>query len=415
MNFKRIITLTQHTPIIHFQFDQPGSTLRMTELKPKLDRFLWEQLAGDNLKNWLVPGQSKALAYKIRIGKVKDDTSWNLDKNYPFYFGKLGKGDSKKDSMKNPLKFSNKVTLEFRSFHVELLDAIEKRLPAFFSCTNFGTRQSKGFGSFLPENTKPDPADFHLWFTIPVDRKSCRNLKLDSPELKGWPQDDSEETQTKRLFYQLEIFYRSLRGGINRPVSNNNKTKFYIKPAIFHFAKDVLNQQWDKKSVKQQFFPAVLQEQIEKQVRKKRIPDVLSYESQPIDGKHGLFKELFGLSTHESWRSYHSTITRNHPEISRFQSPWFFKPFRIDANTFQVGIKVQDIPSEFLNQTFQIENKPKTKLPLELKTPEEFDWNDFLTYLKTEIPSLDERCTSDSGLQNQPEYQVLKAIYKQLN
>ena len=38
--FKIKFTLKQHTPIIHFQSEQAGATLRATELKPKLDKFL---------------------------------------------------------------------------------------------------------------------------------------------------------------------------------------------------------------------------------------------------------------------------------------------------------------------------------------------------------------------------------------
>ena len=37
-------TLKQHTPLIHFQHDQAGATLRATEVKPKLDQFLIEEL-----------------------------------------------------------------------------------------------------------------------------------------------------------------------------------------------------------------------------------------------------------------------------------------------------------------------------------------------------------------------------------
>ena len=36
-------TLKQHTPIIHFQHGQVGATLRATEVKPKLDRFIYNQ------------------------------------------------------------------------------------------------------------------------------------------------------------------------------------------------------------------------------------------------------------------------------------------------------------------------------------------------------------------------------------
>ena len=41
-NYKVEFTLKQHTPIIHFQSEQMGATLRATELKPKFDRFLLE-------------------------------------------------------------------------------------------------------------------------------------------------------------------------------------------------------------------------------------------------------------------------------------------------------------------------------------------------------------------------------------
>ena len=34
------ITLKQHTPLIHFQHDQYGATLRASEVKPKLDKYI---------------------------------------------------------------------------------------------------------------------------------------------------------------------------------------------------------------------------------------------------------------------------------------------------------------------------------------------------------------------------------------
>ena len=42
--YKLEFTLKQHTPIIHFQHDQEGATLRATEVKPKLDRFIIEKV-----------------------------------------------------------------------------------------------------------------------------------------------------------------------------------------------------------------------------------------------------------------------------------------------------------------------------------------------------------------------------------
>ncbi len=42
--YKLEFTLKQHTPLIHFQHDQAGATLRATEVKPKLDQFIIEKL-----------------------------------------------------------------------------------------------------------------------------------------------------------------------------------------------------------------------------------------------------------------------------------------------------------------------------------------------------------------------------------
>lgn len=43
-DYKVEFTLKQHTPMIHFQSEQRGATLRATELKPKFDRFITEKL-----------------------------------------------------------------------------------------------------------------------------------------------------------------------------------------------------------------------------------------------------------------------------------------------------------------------------------------------------------------------------------
>ena len=83
--FKVNFTLKQHTPIIHFQSDQSGATLRATELKPKLDSFLIEQLnltetiTKDN-KDIVVPkkeGQDPASVVYEAVSRAKEG-NYNL-------------------------------------------------------------------------------------------------------------------------------------------------------------------------------------------------------------------------------------------------------------------------------------------------------------------------------------------------
>ena len=37
---KLVVKLKQHTPLIHFQHSQEGATLRASEVKPKLDKYI---------------------------------------------------------------------------------------------------------------------------------------------------------------------------------------------------------------------------------------------------------------------------------------------------------------------------------------------------------------------------------------
>ena len=57
-----IFELIQHTPIIHFQAKDMGATLRASEVKPKLDRYLMKQFEKEDLdtsliEKWWIPGQ----------------------------------------------------------------------------------------------------------------------------------------------------------------------------------------------------------------------------------------------------------------------------------------------------------------------------------------------------------------------
>lgn len=58
--------IKQITPIIHFQYDEPGACIRASELKPKFDIYLHEKYQGIIKKNWLI-GSTEALNYKVKI------------------------------------------------------------------------------------------------------------------------------------------------------------------------------------------------------------------------------------------------------------------------------------------------------------------------------------------------------------
>ena len=72
------VTLKQHTPLIHFQHDQYGATLRASEVKPKLDRFIFSLLEEGKeeakRRGW-TKGNDRTLSlnYKLKIKSSVED------------------------------------------------------------------------------------------------------------------------------------------------------------------------------------------------------------------------------------------------------------------------------------------------------------------------------------------------------
>lgn len=68
--------LVQHTSIIHFQADYQGATLRVSEVKPKLDKYLLKCFRRDKApipKNWLIPNQKGYKLSQDSVGKAERD------------------------------------------------------------------------------------------------------------------------------------------------------------------------------------------------------------------------------------------------------------------------------------------------------------------------------------------------------
>ncbi len=106
------LKLFQHTPLLHFQGDQYLATLRASEVKPRLDKFIIRNefnndfsrckgfLIGYNEKN---PGDLEAkfrngywaLNYKMRISSPESEEPVAPDmRNAPMFFGNMGDENS---------------------------------------------------------------------------------------------------------------------------------------------------------------------------------------------------------------------------------------------------------------------------------------------------------------------------------
>jgi hypothetical protein len=188
-----IFTLRQETPIIHFLHDQPGATIRATELKPKLDKFI----LGDFLKinrdaaNEFaeiitnlrqVVDEKKPSLYQISIQQPINEPKFyyfesRFSTNETEYLAKLLKqklGKSNLDLVSGPffanndkrndaekkgkeekweeirlgIQYKEGINVLVKSWDSKLISLIQKALPLLFCIENFGMRQSKGFGCF---------------------------------------------------------------------------------------------------------------------------------------------------------------------------------------------------------------------------------------------------------------------------
>jgi hypothetical protein len=247
------VRLKQHTPMIHFQHDQAGATLRATEVKPKLDAFLKEKLKleqkVEELKQYT--GNQGNLLYRLRISpnpkgavvkpierQMKDRNGNVLKKRngdprligFPNFFGNMGEGKEK------CFVQHRNVTFHFFSYRPALLDHIKKHLSEFLFRQNFGTRQSKGFGSFYVEASDPI-------YSAPLAK--FYKFTVNAP--KG---DFYAKYET--LFEHINLFYKTIRSGINLK-NREGRTLFYFKSLLFLYAKSEKNWTWDKRLIKNKF------------------------------------------------------------------------------------------------------------------------------------------------------------------
>ncbi|MEM6342920.1 MAG: hypothetical protein AAF927_03535 [Bacteroidota bacterium] len=384
---KRVFRLQQHTPLIHFQADQTGATLRSTEVKPKLDVALKayfkskrksynELLVGYHSKNR--KPQHDAFNYRLIIRPRGEKWVESIPAKFPLFFGNMGNTfleETKK------LVFYPEIEFHIHCHFPEIIEAVENILPTFLLTENFGNRQSKGFGSFYLHPNDPlyqaPESTYHF------------EIKIKNGEDKL---DDYE-----KLFTAIKWLYMAIRGGINLKSREKFEANgftwqlstFYCKSLLFTYAKSK-GWQWEKKSIKKHFFPNGTPKEItglEEQIHHYPEADILSFES----GEAYLLKDLLGLSSSESWFSYKAKITKTHQKpkdrkstrIKRFKSPVFFKPIlNPEQDRFEVLITTRDIPKPMLGAKFFIRNvRDKSNSDLPLSTPKSFSLDEFFHFI----------------------------------
>lgn len=358
-------TLKQHTPLIHFQHDQEGATLRATELKPKLDRFLRNNLldfadyksyllsynAEDdkkygkdyeaNLKNYafnykvkIIP---KGLANKILL-PVNYKKDKYLTKAFPFMLSNMG-GKEDESELHN-FSFYEEIILEFSSRFEALLKEIQYFLPYFLASFNFGNRQNKGFGCFfLKDSSRKDFEDIVKESNPgnPIFRKKI-----------SFPVSVSLEYY-ENLFKTFERDYKKLKSGI---ADDESRLKLFFE------SNDIF---WEKSAIKEHI------------------------RSQKFDPSNYKYIRIFlGLAEHFEYIKQELKIKiKNVPEneeseIERFRSPITFKVFEnfVYLIPEQIG-KNEDIFDKKFSFTFESQKDPRiNNTEFVLRSPSREDFPD---------------------------------------
>lgn len=401
-----IVKLKQHTPIIHFQWEQKGATLRATELKPKLDAFLRHKNIEVLKKHFK---DKDNLPYKVRINnspeqpiEIEEEYTARNGKTkkrlFPSFFGNIGETAEKR------FAFSTKIEVKFLSFYPEIIGAIAQNLSEFFFKTNFGTRQSKGFGSFYI-----DPSD--ACFRDPLSFKGYYIFTVQTNETEFYK-------KYKKLFGDIDLFYKTLRSGINLKDRNGN-TLFYFKSLMFLYAKQQ-NWTWDKKVIKSNFIdPPVLN----KQKKAHNNCDLLIFSGS----KEYLVRDLLGVATSQAYMSERFELQYDEQnEIQRFKSPITFKPIETTTmRQFKVYLITSPLPNDIFDKDFTIHkvieekikgNRAKTRVCfITLKTPPltnpvDIDIDKYLRFAL----SIDIDKHVDSNFHSHEYFKIIKQIYSEL-
>lgn len=374
---KLTIKLKQHTPIIHFQHNQDGATLRTTEVKPKLDRFILNKLGEGNYEKgktkakengWLVgKGEHGALDYKMRIGGEKETT----------YLLKSFVSRNERDRLSGTdyiddipvfgddmygVELTNNC-LNILSFKEGVSECILKYICEFFSITNFGFRQSKGFGSFTVQEI--------------IDNVKNENKDIDKDYLKMIQNNFKYVYQKGKANFtdQLKLVnkdYKTIKAGVNHGV--------YIKSYLFcYHKKNGIG--WEKKVIK----------------RKMEDNEIIPFnnnngynqdrscrrcKTNDSANNNKFVRALLGLAEHYEFnRTTVNVKISGGDDFQRFQSPITFK--LIDDTIFLLGNPIQeDIFSKPFSFQLYEKNHNGTKTsvgaPFTITTPDSFNLKEFL-------------------------------------
>ncbi|MHB8580919.1 MAG: hypothetical protein ACYDA4_13835 [Ignavibacteriaceae bacterium] len=359
------VKLKQHTPIVHYQYNQKDATLRASDVKPRLD---------DYLKNNCSYKRNEPIRYELRIlidrnianqqtifYKKSNDAQ---NESSGLYFGNQGKAKTKQCVSDSSIK------LVFNTyFNEKLKQDLKEQIPIMFALENFGSRNNKGLGCFFPEEIDGKKYGINDFESI-----LKRQIK---PKLYYW--DVKNFSDVKEILFEINQFYSLVKSNINldsKYIPNGKSDSYatyYKSRLLLHFLSQ--NISWEKRKIKYEYHFIRTNEQDENNIV-----------------EHKYLRAVLGVARNQNWAFYHKEIKveESLKEYDRVPSSLMLKVFNSEVNS-QNNARIyywfnnnfeKIIGKEF---SFHVSEEP---VPLKLNVPSEFDCKKFLEFVYTSIKSL---------------------------
>ena len=357
------VQLEAQSPIIHFQHDQAGATLRASEVKPKLDRFLLNKMEQETGKRVAVlkedngyavmftDKEHNALNYRMNF-EVPGNAYWVepgtfKPESYSIYYGNSGVHDEKE---KKKAVFTNPV-MNLMCFNQVLRNYIEKYLVEFFAVTNFGTMQDKGFGSFMPKECLQKSGELTLEETkrfAEMLKQAAGSVHCYSMSFVRVPEEiNAKNAWCTKVFKQIKDFYGIMKSAQNLGGYSRSYLFQYMHGTDNKGNRDDLSIDNEKAWLKQKGIVPI----IEKNGKTDR-----------VDKNPRYVRALLGVGAGMSFIQKDGKrlkVKINHKKgdgdaIERMDSPVKFKIIRN-----KVFITAEEVPEEIYGRMFEFQNKER--------------------------------------------------------
>ncbi|MGC8866152.1 MAG: hypothetical protein ACP5O2_10590 [Bacteroidales bacterium] len=371
--YKLEVSLKQHTPLIHFQWSEEGATLRASEVKPKLDRFLINKIGKRSIKQqWTKEIKDKqnseklSLDYKLWITEDENDKkiyyipvtnlpkSYNnennikkdiadilesrkanihLIKNTPYFANQEPLKNENLNETKLAVVNNGNIKVTILTKHVELYHYIKENIEEFFCVNNFGQRQSKGFGTFYLKSTTEDILEKAL------EKNFQKFIKL-----------SKSINSIEDLFKKIDKDYKTIK---NNPSGETLVKEYFSKKQGISWEKEYISKVVAQKGKKE------------------------SFEGQNIY----FVRALLGLPTFFDYPQLKPKmkVEIKNADFERFSSPLTFKVFYRSNKHYQIYIAATENYKIIINQKFKFKCEGREET---LNTPEDFDIIDFMEFIE---------------------------------